>query len=253
MKFSFIRIAACIDKFGLWNGLKIYSKLKFNWLHSIQVPGISFPLSLRKNTTDKAVFDQVFLQDEYNFPISFTPEMIIDAGANIGLFSILMKNKFRNSTIIAIEPDSENMEWLQKNCKQYSGIQPVMAGLWSEDCKLKLIDEEGKSGIRVMRGDDNDILNGISISTIMCTYGIKKIDILKLDIECSEKDLFLENYENWLPKTKIIIIELHDWIRLGCANSFFTAVQKCIKNYRYTICGENTIIENLDIESVGIT
>lgn len=248
MKFSFTRIATCIDKFGLWNGPAIYFKLKFNRLDSIRIPGISYPVFLRKNTTDKAVFDQVFLQDEYDFPISFTPEIIIDAGANIGLFSIVMKNKFKNSGIIAIEPDTENMEWLKKNCKNYSGIHPVKAGLWSEDCKLKLIDEEGKSGIQVKRGDDDDSLNGISMDTIMSTYGIEKIDILKLDIECSEKDLFLINYENWLPKTKIIIIELHDWIRLGCANTFFEAVQKCIKNYRYTICGENTIIENLDLE-----
>ncbi|MEO7210138.1 MAG: FkbM family methyltransferase [Chitinophagaceae bacterium] len=249
MTFSLSRAANCIDKFGLWNGFIIYFKLKFNQLNKIHVPGILYPISLRKNTSDKAVFDQVFLQDAYALEISFAPKIIIDAGANIGLFSVLMKNKFPNATIIAIEPDMENMELLKKNCVSYAGLKPVLAGLWSEDCKLKLIDEQerGKSGIMVIRGNESDSIKGISLDSILSTFNIEKIDLLKIDIECSEKELFSTNYENWLPKTKMIIIELHDWIGPGCGEVFFKAIQKSMPNYRYTICGENTIIENLDL------
>lgn len=250
MSFSFSRAANCIDKFGWWNGLYIYFKLKFNRLNKIHVPGILFPIMLRKNTSDKAVFDQIFLQDEYNFKTSFTPKIIIDAGANIGLFSILMKNKFPDSTIIAVEPDSENMEIFKLNCTSYSGVTPVLAGIWSEDCHLKLMDnvERGKSGIMVTLGNETDSIKGISIDAILSTFNIDKIDILKIDIECSEKELFSTNYEKWLPKTKMIIIELHDWISPGCGEIFFKAIQKSIPNYRYTICGENTVIENLDLQ-----
>ncbi len=250
MIFSFSRAASCIDKYGLWNGLIIYFKLKFNRLNDIHVPGILFPITLRKNTSDKAVFDQIFLHDEYALEFSYTPKTIIDAGANIGLFTILMKNKFPGATMIAIEPDAENMDLLKKNCKDYSDVNPVLAGILSEDCNLKLIDEEerGKSGIMVTRGNEADSIKGISIDSIMTTFNIEKIDILKIDIECSEKELFLKNYENWLPKTKMIVIELHDWLSPGCAEIFFNAVQKTIKNYRYSICGENTIIENLDLQ-----
>ncbi len=49
------------------------------------------------------------------------------------------------------------------------------------------------------------------------------IDILKLDIEGAEAELFCANYENWLGKTNVIIIELHDRIREGCSEALYKA------------------------------
>jgi hypothetical protein len=49
--------------------------------------------------------------------------------------------------------------------------------------------------------------------------------LLKIDIEGGEKQLFESNYENWLPKTKCIIIELHDGV-LKEAQNFFKAISK---------------------------
>jgi hypothetical protein len=37
-----------------------------------------------------------------------------------------------------------------------------------------------------------------------------EIDLLKIDIEGAEAELFSTNYESWLPKTRVIVIELHD-------------------------------------------
>ena len=75
----------------------------------------------------------------------------------------------------------------------------------------------------------------------------RHIDILKLDIETSEKKVFLDNYESWLPKTKMVIIELHDFMEEGCSRSFFTAINKTFTNYEYMIKGENTAIINNDL------
>ena len=48
------------------------------------------------------------------------------------------------------------------------------------------------------------------------------IDILKVDIEGSERTLFQENLE-WLPKTKLIIMEIHsDEIREVCEKVLFS-------------------------------
>ena len=46
---------------------------------------------------------------------------------------------------------------------------------------------------------------------------------MKIDIECAEKELFESNYENWLEKTNLIIIELHDRFRKRCSQSFYNA------------------------------
>ena len=47
-------------------------------------------------------------------------------------------------------------------------------------------------------------------------------------------------------KTKYIVIELHDRIKVGCGMSFFNAIESTLPNYRFEIRGENIIIENLD-------
>ena len=78
-------------------------------------------------------------------------------------------------------------------------------------------------------------------------HQLTQIDILKIDIETSEKQLFSENYSEWLPKVKVIIIELHDRMDAGCAKSFFTAINNCYTNYTYSTLGENVIITNLDL------
>jgi len=49
------------------------------------------------------------------------------------------------------------------------------------------------------------------------------IDILKLDIEGAEKELFADNTELWLPKVNIVVIELHDWLQEGCSQAFYAA------------------------------
>ena len=73
------------------------------------------------------------------------------------------------------------------------------------------------------------------------------IDILKLDIEGSEKEVFSAGFENWMPKTKVIIIELHDAMKPGCSRAVFAAVNKY--NFSFNIKGENIIFTNLSFEN----
>ena len=88
----------------------------------------------------------------------------------------------------------------------------------------------------------------LPLIALMRNYDLSQIDVLKMDIERAKKQLFLKNYEQWLPKVKMIIIELHEWLKPGCSKSFFEAVQKTFVNYSYSVCGENTIIENKDLQ-----
>jgi hypothetical protein len=68
------------------------------------------------------------------------------------------------------------------------------------------------------------------------------IDILKLDIEGSEKEVFETGYEHWLPKINILIIELHDKMKKGCSRAVFNAISKY--DFSFDIKGENIIFTN---------
>jgi hypothetical protein len=48
------------------------------------------------------------------------------------------------------------------------------------------------------------------------------IDILKVDIEGSEKEVF-ENSSTWIDRIRVIVIELHDRYKKGCSQAVWRA------------------------------
>jgi FkbM family methyltransferase len=236
--------------FGKINGIRLFVNLKFGKLTNIQVPGIKSSISLRKGTSDVPTFFQVFLNNEYDINFIDNPKVIIDGGANIGLFTVFIKNKFPDSKVISIEPDKENFEILKKNVSGYENIFCENRGLWKTETNLKVYDklDRGKWGMMVEETSEEGDVKALSINSIMDKHSINKIDILKLDIETSEKNLFSGDYQNWLSKTRMVIIELHDFMEEGCAKPFFVAINSSYQKYEYAIKGENTIIYNKDID-----
>ena len=61
---------------------------------------------------------------------------------------------------------------------------------------------------------------GMTIDKIMKDYSLAKIDILKVDIEGAEKEVFSET-SSWIEKVDSIIIELHERMKVGCNRSFY--------------------------------
>ncbi|MCD7971805.1 MAG: FkbM family methyltransferase [Candidatus Azobacteroides sp.] len=243
--------------FGLGpvQGVKVLSKMLFKNTDKVNLPGIKYPISLRPDTTDYDVFYQLFSKSEYDLPIpiDFEPRLIIDAGANIGLTAVYFKNKFPDATIISIEPDNENFEMLKKNTAQYDNVYLEKAGLWNKETYITVKDTYGLGahGMIVKENDHpvENSLKAVTIDGLLKKYNLtdQRIDILKVDIETSEKHFFASNYESWLPKTKLLIVELHDIIEKGCAQAFFNAICRSLPNFSFHMKGENVIVINEDI------
>jgi len=235
-------------RFGVIQGLLLFFRLKIVSQKNIRVPGIRYPFSLRKSTSDYETFYSVIVHNQYKFGYRAIPKVIIDGGANIGLASIEMKNLFPEAKIIAIEPDEENFIQLNENIKPYKDIYSIRAGLWNKNTVLKITDKYnlGKWGMvteEVDQVSDNTIPT-ITINQIITDFNLEAIDLLKLDIETAERELFSSGYSEWLPKVKMIIIELHDSITKGTARPFFMAINETFTDYSFFQLGENTIIIN---------
>ena len=221
------------------------NKLKKNSpLAEIKLPAIKYPIYLRKSTTDIPTFYQIYYYKGYDIDFNFAPKIIVDCGANVGLASVYFKNRYPDARIIAVEPESSNFEILLKNTEKYKDIECVQAGIWKKSTNLRIIDHgQGNWAFVTQEVDeaDADTIKAISIDELMKNHNIDHIDILKIDIESSEKELFEENFEKWLPKVKVVIVELHDYMKEGCTRSFF----KAIVNYKFTMrCkGENIVCE----------
>ena len=57
--------------------------------------------------------------------------------------------------------------------------------------------------------DSGNIIESVGLLEILQQYDEEYIDLLKMDIEGGEKDVFRENYLPWLSKTRVAIIEIH--------------------------------------------
>ena len=235
--------------YGYKPGLNLYSNITKGKLNKLEIPQLNHSFELRDNEVDFKVFCQIFVNNEYNIQLDFKPQRIIDAGANIGLFTRYIKSRFPNSQICAIEPDEENFEVLERNLNQLNDITLLKKGLWSKKTKLDIDDPHG-SGKWAMMVSENQHgkVEAIDVDSILRTLKWSRIDLFKIDIEGSEKELFESNYQNWLPKTKVLIIELHDWMKSGCSQSFFMALNNSINNYSLSILGENIVIVNNDLK-----
>lgn len=206
---------------------------------------------IRKGTSDINVFSEIFLFKDYSYDLPFQPKTIVDAGANVGYSSLWFHYLYPKSYIVAIEPEKSNFEILKKNI-DHLNIYAINKGLWYKNTKLQIINQEGSKYGFITREIEGESKDGIETCTgeDMINYfqskGFTEIDIFKIDIEGAEKELFHENYDSWLKKTKIIIIELHERNRVGCEESF----KNTIKKYNFDLLfekGENLVYINKEL------
>ncbi len=233
---------------GFIKGWLVYRKIKANNLDAIQLPFLKHPFSMRNNPFDYATFEEVLLRREYDIQVGFNPVNIVDCGANIGLTAVFFANRFPKSHIVAIEPDLENFGLLETNTKSYKNISVVHSGVWESDKYLSVVDNGmGNNAFTVKEVPENtpSAFKAVSITTIMSQKGWDTIDILKMDVEGSEKNIFENNYQAWLPKVKILIIELHDNMITGASKAVFKAVSQY--DFAFEIRGENIVFRNLSM------
>ena len=194
-----------------------------------------YPIYLRNNTTDVWLYREILEKREYNFFAKEEPKYIIDAGANIGLTSIYFANKYKDAKIIAIEPEEENYKLLKINTKKYPNVITMKAALWNTSGEISLFDvgfgdysfmvETNASALKPSTKNIKCLTKTVTVDEIMRDFNIDSVDILKIDIEGSEKEV-LESCENWIDKTKCIIVELHEHMKKGCNKAFYKIINQ---------------------------
>jgi FkbM family methyltransferase len=225
------RIGYFYSRFGV-SGILAAARAKFSQstpLFEVRRPDIRHPFYLRLRTSDLPTFDQIFVNQEYAFHATIPPRIIIDAGANIGLASIYFANKYPEAKIIAIEPESSNYEMLKINVAPYDNVIPVNAALWNRNEPLDLVDPGlDKWGFMTVNGNSGDLatgtkchtIEGLTVDRIMNMYDLERLDLLKIDIEGAEKEVFLDS-SSWIDRVDSLIVELHDRMKTGCSRSFY--------------------------------
>ena len=138
------------------------------------------------------------------------------------------------------------MLFRSKNLKHFSNIKFLQAALWGHDQGIFL-----HKGLRhdshfvSESGSDNSyFVHTITLQQLLSTDH-SYIDILKIDIEGGEKFIFQKDFESWLLKVKVLMIEMHDRMIEGCSKSVFNALSKY--NFSVSFQGEIMVCINMDI------
>lgn len=237
------RLKKYIQKWGFAGaGLYLQKKNIFSKYIRFYLPHLKGAICLRHNTSDVKTFDKIFLEDEYDFTPEYSPKVIIDAGANIGAASIYFAAKYPEAEIISLEPEKSNFDLLVTNCEPYKNIHCVNKALWHTKERLYIANPGANKESFEMRsqplGHEIKPIEGVSINELMTDFKINQIDILKIDIEGSEKEVFSHN-TGWLNKVGLIFIEFHDRKKPGCRKSFSAAIKDYVVQNSHK--GETTI------------
>lgn len=193
---------------------------------------VKHPLIARLGgSSDFGVFHQVFSSDEYAPLRNISPcRFILDLGANVGYSSAYLLNRFPNATILAVEPDPGNFEICRRNLLPYGTRAQVLQGaVWSRRSTLALSrglyrdGREWATQVREMDGSaDAATVEGWDVESLIQMAGAEQVDLLKVDIERSELEIFGNNASKWLSCVRNICIELHG---ADCREAFLDALQ----------------------------
>lgn len=158
-----------------------------------------------------------------------------------------MNSRYPDATIICLEPDVNNFEALIKNTNYTDKIVCLNVGIWSHDTSLQVSTsfDFGEWGVVVEESESASGIVALSLETIFRRFKLSSVDVVKLDIESSEREVFSGEYESWLTMAGMLVIELHDRIRPGCSRSVFSAVNSSYGSYSFSVKGENLVFKKL--------
>lgn len=210
---------------------------------SARIKNTDLRILLRNDPYDTQIFTQIFIRDELNIQLDEAPDVIIDGGANIGLATLYLKTRYPDATVIAIEPERSNFELLVENTRGYNDVFCLNNGIWNRNCRLRIVDNgDGNASFTTTElGDDEtatEVIDAITISDVISRFHLDRLNLVKLDIEGSEKAVFEANHEEWLSKTDHVIVEIHPHLHPDCE---MTVTSAFARDFVATRSGEYSV------------
>ena len=171
-----------------WPGLRSHAEFEVD----LRLPGGRTRIKLRSGVGDIFVLYEVLAGEAYRVPRFLTDakeiRIIIDAGANIGMTSLYLADRFPQARIFSIEPHPENFRLLCANVLSRPNIHPVHACLCGGSPGPRVLSIDRPAwGNRMVEDGEGVKVPGVTIDSLMEEFDLPRIDILKIDIEGAER------------------------------------------------------------------
>lgn len=131
-------------------------------------------------------------KDTIDLVYSFLTEdsVVLDVGAHIGYYTNIFCKNAKKGMVYAFEPFLENYTVLEKNVKRYTNIVIENIAITDEDKTQKLYISEGHSNHSLsdtfVSSQNFVFVPGLTLDRYVQERKIKKIDLIKIDVEGNE-------------------------------------------------------------------
>lgn len=187
---------------------------------------VNFDLNKRKlavdlrDEADRSVFNEIFKYKEYRIAeeaIKNARHPILDIGAHAGFFSLYCHVQNPKAKIFALEPEPENFKFLQKNLKmnKVRTVKSELAAMGGASGKRRLELTPDSHNHRLLESGRMSKNKSIevqcySLADFCGKNKIKKVSLLKMDIEGGEKEVFSGMSPSDFMMVNCIILEYHN-------------------------------------------
>lgn len=163
---------------------------------------------------------EYFVHQKYGKWLNHSYKTVVDAGANVGVFSSYMLMNGYATKIVAIECDKKALKDLQHNFKHNTTVTVLPKALSASPDPITfyhspdnpvisstLSPDRLESHMAGVKGNVMETVETVTIDQLVKTYGV--IDLLKIDVEGAEYDILLNADPNTFEKVNNIFLECH--------------------------------------------
>lgn len=156
-------------------------------------------------------YQEIFMNQCYDFNTKSAKPVIYDCGANIGTSVLFFAQKHPNSIIKAFEPSPSVFEILKSNINKNNikNVELYQNAVWMKDEELQFNDEGADNG-SIQSLSTGKTVNVQALDFLEIINKEDKIDLIKIDIEGAE-NVLLPHIKSAFPKIEKIFIEYHSF------------------------------------------
>ena len=190
------KLQGCLDREidGIFRRAGLYEKSTALFGRPFSAAGGS---AFKNWLTAIRLINEVILEDEYRAKGRIAKDsIVIDAGANVGVFSVFAASAAPQGKVYAFEPAQTTFRTLENNLRPYPNAVAMQSALGDRVGSAELLIESssgegnslaqsGLSGSYIGK----EIVPVTTVDTFVREHGLPRVDFIKMDTEGFEKEI----------------------------------------------------------------
>jgi FkbM family methyltransferase len=169
--------------------------------------------TVRVKPAVRFVLNEIYLDRAYDVPETdlSSSKAILDVGANVGIFTLYCSSVAPGARIYCLEPSSKNFELLKENIALNSAkATPYHVALAPETGNgfLSLAGESTEYALG-SEGPLTETVECVDLDRALEMTGVESFDLVKIDIEGVEREVFQKVSDATLKRIKALSLEWH--------------------------------------------